>query len=98
MRSTRRKSPAIEGKRKTRASDKARTSPKKPKKSKPSTSLNDGSYLQVQNKVPVSTIASTSQAFMPASTGQTILDMLNKLDASNQELSGGWPGSSAMAV
>ena len=83
----RKKSPAIEGKRKTRASDKARTSPRKSKKSK-SVSLNDGSYLQIpdQEQAPVSTVASTAQPQISASTGQVILDMLNKLDASNQEL------------
>ena len=41
------KSPATEGKGKTIASDKAKTTPKKNKKSK-SASLNDDSYLQVQ--------------------------------------------------
>ena len=39
------KSPATEGKRKTRASDKARSMPRKSKKQK-SASFNDGSYLQ----------------------------------------------------
>ena len=36
--------------------------------------------------MPVSTVASTAQPQISASTGQVILDMLNKLDASNQEL------------
>ena len=81
------KSPATEGKRKTRASDKARTSPRKSKKSK-SASLNDGSYLQIpdQQQAPVRTVASTAQPQISASTGQVILEMLNNLDASNQEL------------
>ena len=87
MPSYRKKSPATEGKRKTRASDKARTSPRKNKKSK-SASLNDGSYLQLPEpqQAPVSTIASNAQPQISASTGQAILDMLSKLDASNQEL------------
>ena len=77
MPSHHKKSPATEGKRKTRASDKARTSPRKNKKSKPA-SINDGSYLQLQVE---------QQPTISASTGQAILEMLNKLDASNQELS-----------
>ena len=87
MPSYRKKSPATEGKRKTRASDKARTSPRKSKKSK-SASLNDGSYLQLPEpqQASVSTVASTAQPQISASIGQAILDMLNKLDASNQEL------------
>ena len=89
MPSYRKKSPATEvkGKRKTRASDKARTSPRKNKKSK-SVSLNDGLYLQLpdQQQAPVSTVASNAQPQISASTGQVIIDMLNKLDASNQEL------------
>ena len=87
MPSTWKKSPVTQGKRKTRASDKARTSPKKPRKKKSSVSVNDGSYLQVCDQIPVSTVPSTSQYFISVSTGQTILEMLNKLDASNQELS-----------
>ena len=88
MPSHRKKSPATEGKRKTRASDKARTTPRKNKKSK-SASVNDGSYLQlpVQQQPTVSTVTSNSQSAISASTGQAILEMLNKLDASNQELS-----------
>ena len=88
MPSHHKKSPATEGKRKTRASDKARTSPRKNKKAKPS-SINDGSYLQlqVQQQITVSTVTSDPQSTIPASTGQVILEMLNKLDASNQELS-----------
>ena len=64
MPSNRKKSPATEGKRKTRASDKARTSPRKNKKSKSSASVNNGSYLQlqVQQQAPVSTVASTAQS------------------------------------
>ena len=87
MPSTHKKSPVSQQKRKTRASDKARTSPKKPSKNKSSVSVNDGSYLQVQEQIPVSTVPSTSQNFMSASTGQTIIEMLNKLDAANRELS-----------
>ena len=81
------KSPATEGKRKTRASDKARSTPRKSKKQK-SASFNDGSYLQSSvQQPPVSTAVSSTQPLLSASTGQAILDMLNKLDASNQELS-----------
>ena len=87
MPSTRKKSPVSQQKRKTRASDRARTSPKKSRKNKSSVSVNDGSYLQVQEQSPVSTVPSTSQNLMSASTGQTIIEMLNKLDAANQELS-----------
>ena len=88
MPSYRKKSPATKGKRKTRASDKARTTPRKNKKSKPA-SINDGSYLQleVQQQPTVSTVTSNPQSAISASTGQAILEMLNKLDASNQELS-----------
>ena len=87
MPSHHKKSPATEGKWKTRASDKARTSPRKNKKSKPA-SINDGSYLQLQveQQPTVSTVTSHPQPTISASTGQTILEMLNKLDASNQEL------------
>ena len=42
---SRKKSPATEGKRKTRASDKSRTSIKKPTKKKITSVENDGSYL-----------------------------------------------------
>ena len=81
------KSPATEGKRKTRASDKARSTPRKSKKQK-SASFNDGSYLQSSvQQPPVSTAVSSTQPLLSASTGPAILDMLNKLDASNQELS-----------
>ena len=86
MPSTRKKSPVSKQKRKTRASDKART-PKKPRKNKSSVSANDGSYLQIQEQIPVSNVPSTSQNFMSVSTGQTIIEMLNKIDAANQELS-----------
>ena len=87
MPSYHKKSPATEGKRKTRASDKARTSPRKNKKSK-SASLNNGSYLQIpdQQQASVSTFTSTAQPQISASTGHVILDMLNKQHASNQEL------------
>ena len=82
----RKKSPATEGKRKTRDSDKARTSPRKMKKSK-TASLNDGSYLQLPDQqASVSTVTSSADSKISASTGQVIIDMLNKLDASNQEL------------
>ena len=88
MPSHRKKSPVTEGKRKARVSDKARTSPRKNKKSKP-TSINDGSYLQLQaeQQSTVSTVTSDPQSTISLSTGQAILEMLNKLDASNQELS-----------
>ena len=82
----RKKSPATEGKRKTRASDKARTSPRKMKKSK-AAPLNDGFYLQLPDQqASVSTVTSSAHSQISASTGQVIIDMLNKLDASNQEL------------
>ena len=87
MPSTRKKSPVSQQKRKTRASNKARTSPKKPRKNKSSVSVNDGSYLQAQEQIPVSTAPSASQNIMSVSTVQTIIEMLNKLDAANQELS-----------
>ena len=88
MPSRRKKSPVTEVKRKTRASDKARTSPRKNKKSKLA-SINNGFYLQLQveQQPAVSTVTSNPQATISAATGQTILEMLNKLDASNQELS-----------
>ena len=87
MLSYHKKSPATERNRKTRASDKARTTRRKKNKSK-SASLNDGSLqLQVQQQPSVSTVTSTVQPAMSASTGQAIRDMFNKLDASNQELS-----------
>ena len=73
MPSNRKKSPATEGKRKTRASDKARTTPNKKSKS---ASLNDGSYLQLQGQQPpVSTAVSTTttQPSISASTGQVIM-------------------------
>ena len=81
MPSHHKKSPATESKRKTRASDKARTSPRKNKKSKP-VSLNDGSYLQLQveqQQPTVSTVTSNTQPAISASTGQAILEMLNKM-------------------
>ena len=87
MPSTRKKSPVSQQKRKTRAFDKAGTSPKKPRKNKPSVSVNDCSYLQVREQAPVSTAQPTEQNFISASTGQTIIEMLNKIDAANQELS-----------
>ena len=90
MPSTKKKSPATEGKRKTRASDKARTSIKKPVNKKKTVPVdNDGSYLQVQasSTGPVSTIPPPDQSHMSASTGQTILNMLHQIDASNKELS-----------
>ena len=81
------KKSAAEGKPKTRASNKAKTSSRKNKKSKPA-SINDDSYLQlqVQQQPTVSTVTSNLQSAISASTGQAILEMLNKLDASNQEL------------
>ena len=90
MPSSKRKSPATEGKRKTRASDRARTSVKKSVNRKKTVSVdNDGSYLQVQasSTQPVSTILPPDQSHMSASTGQTILTMLQQIDASNKELS-----------
>ena len=90
MPSSKRKSPAAEGKRKTRASDKARTSVKKSVNRKKTVSVdNDGSYLQVQasSTAPVSTILPPEQSHMSASTGQTILTMLQQIHASNKELS-----------
>ena len=79
MPSHRKKSPVTEGKRKTRASDKARTSPRKTKKSK-TASINDGSYLQLQaeQQPTVSTVTSAPQSTISLSTGQAILEMLNR--------------------
>ena len=90
MPSTRKKSPATEGKRKTRASDKVRSSMKKASSKKKSVSVeNDGSYLQPQasDSVPVSTLSTSEQPSISASTGQAILTMLSQIDASNKELS-----------
>ena len=90
MWSSKKKSPAEEGKRKTRASDKARMSIKKPSSKKKTVSVdNDCSYLQVQasSTIPVSTIPTSDQSHISASTGQTILTMLHQFDASNKELS-----------
>ena len=71
MPSHRKKSPTTECKRKTRASDKARTSPRKNKKAK-TESLNDGSYLQMpdQQQPSVSTVSSTAHLPILATTGQ----------------------------
>ena len=90
MRSSKRKSQATEGKRKTRASDKARTSIKKPVNKKKTVPVdNDGSYLQVQasSTGPESTISPSDQSYMSSSNGWTILNMLHQIDASNKELS-----------
>ena len=86
---SRKKSPATEGKRKTRASDKSRTSIKKPTKKKITSVENDGSYLQHQasHSVPVSTLPPSDHSTISASTGQAILTMLSQIDASNKELS-----------
>ena len=90
MPSTKKKSPATEGKRKTRASDKVCSSMKKASSKKKSVSVeNDGSYLQSQasHSVPVSTLPTSEQPSISASTGQAILTMLSQIDASNKELS-----------
>ena len=90
MPSTRKKSPATEGKRKTRASDKVRSSMKKASSKKKSVSVeNDGSYLrsQASHSVPVSTLATSEQTSISVSTGQAILTMISQIDASNKELS-----------
>ena len=89
MPSTRKKSPATEGKRKTRASDKVHSSMKKASSKKKSVSVeNDGSYLQsqVSHSVPVSTLPTFEQRSISASTGEAILTMLSQIDASNKEL------------
>ena len=90
MPSTRKKSPATEGKKKTRASDKSRSSIKKPNSKKKAVSVeNDGSYIQHQasHSVPVSTRPPSNHNSISASTGQAILTMLSQIDASNKELS-----------
>ena len=90
MPSTRKNSPPTEGKRKTRASDKARTSIKKTGSKKKSVSVgNDGSYLQPQasHSVLVSTLSTSKQPSISVSTGQAILTMLSQIDTSNKELS-----------
>ena len=90
MHSFKKTSLATEGKRKTRASDKARTSIKKPASEKKTVSVdNDGSYLHIQSSStgPVSTIPPSDQSHISASIGQTILTMLHQIDASNKELS-----------
>ena len=70
MPSHRKKSPATKDKRKTRATDKAKNTPRKNKKSKPAL-INDGSYLQleVQQQPTVSTVTSNPQSAISASTG-----------------------------
>ena len=95
MPSTKKKSPASAAKKKSLASTKAKNSVKKSTK-KNSTSKNDGSYLQVapthaSPQKPVSTVDNLSmcpqsEEGLSASTGQAILEMLHKLDASNQAL------------
>ena len=90
MPSIRKKSPATEGKRKTRASDKVRSSMKEAGSKKKSVSVeNDGSYLQPQasHSVPVSTLSTSEQPSISLLTGQAILTMLSQIDASNKELS-----------
>ena len=82
MHSSKKKSPATEGKRKTRALDEARTSINKPVSKKKTVSVdNDGSYLQIQASsiVPVSTIPTSDQSHISVSTGQTILTMLHQI-------------------
>ena len=92
MRSSKRKSPATEGKRKTTASDKAHTSViKSVSKKKTVTVENDGSYIQshVSHSAPISTIApsESEQTHISTSMGQAILAMLNQIKTSNKDVS-----------
>ena len=94
MLATRKKSPATTSKKKALSSTKARTGVGKPTKKGKATSANDGSYLQqfhpstheVVSTVNKTTTHDSSQLGISASSGQVIIEMLQKLDASNQAL------------
>ena len=96
MPSTRKKSPASVAKKKVLSSTKSKSSVKKSTKKNNATKKNDGLYLQVAtthassqeavSTVSNSTIQEQPQGEFSTSTGQAILEMLHKLDASNQAL------------
>ena len=94
MPSTRKKLPASAAKKKTLASTKSKSSVKKSTKKNRATTKNDGLYLQVAmthassqeaiSTVSNSTIQEQRQEEFSTSTGQAIMQVLHKLDASNQ--------------
>ena len=95
MPSSKKKSPASSAKKKTPSTAKAKSSVKKPTKTNNATTKNDGSYLQVAPQLSSQEVVSTAsnittqdptQGDFSQSTGQAILQMLHKLDASNQSL------------
>ena len=91
MPSTRKKSPVSAAKKKVLASTKSKGSVKKSTKKNNATTKNDGSYLQVatthaSSQEAVSTVSNSTIQELSTSTGQAILEMLHKLDASNQAL------------
>ena len=95
MPSSKKKSPASSAKKKTLSAAKAKSSMKKSTKKSSATTKNDGSYLQVASQLSsqeaVSTVSNITtqdppQGDFSQSTGQAILGMLHKLDASNQAL------------
>ena len=95
MPSSKKKSPASSAKKKTLSTAKAKSSVKKPTKKNNATTKNDGSYLQVAPQLSSQEVVSTAsnittqdptQGDFSQSTGQAILQMLHKLDASNQSL------------
>ena len=95
MPSSKKKSPASSAKKKTLSTAKAKSSVKKPTKKNNATTKNDGSYLQGAPQLSSQEVVSTAsnittqdptQGDFSQSTGQAILQMLHKLDASNQSL------------
>ena len=90
MSSSKRKSSATEGKRKTRVLDKTCTSINKSVSKKKSVTVeNYGSYLQsyASHSVPVCTIPPSEHTNISASTGQAILTMLSQIDTCSKDLS-----------
>ena len=95
MPSSKKKSPASSAKKKTLSTAKAKSSVKKPTKKNNATTKNDGSYLQGAPQLSSQEVVSTAsnittqdptQGDFSQSKGQAILQMLHKLDASNQSL------------
>ena len=95
MPSTRKKSPASVAKKKTLASTKSKSSVKKSTKKNRAMTKNDGLYLQVatthaSSQEALSTVSNSTiqerQEEFSTSTGQAIMQMLHKLDTSNQAL------------
>ena len=95
MPSSKKKSPTSSAKKKTLSTAKAKSSVKKPTKKNNATTKNDGSYLQGAPQLSSQEVVSTAsnittqdptQGDFSQSTGQAILQMLHKLDASNQSL------------